>query len=123
MVPVAADELHRLLGGFNRQHGANFSLVLTRTGTSIAHEGSIAFPVESLAALSATLMNAAEVIYTGLGHPHPWRVLVDSDGSSLVVCRVGAKSMFVALGGDREKILRGLDEIAATLGSIFAAKP
>src|SRR5881409_1672705 len=121
-MPSASDELRRLLGAFNRHNGADLSMVLTSTGIPIAHEESVQFGAESFATLTATLMNAAKVLYTGLGRPAPSRILLDSDTTSMVALRLGPKTMFVALGADREKILRGMQEIAEDLGAILAAK-
>jgi len=121
-MPAASDELRRLLGEFNKQNGAELSMVLTRTGTSIAHEGSREINADTFASLAATLMNAAEVMFAGLGRAAPTRILVESEKASLVASGLGTRSMFVAVGGDREKILRGMDEVTAGIRSVLAAK-
>jgi predicted regulator of Ras-like GTPase activity (Roadblock/LC7/MglB family) len=121
-VPTAADELRRLLAEFNQQNGADLSMVLTRTGSSIAHAASGDFNVDTFASLAATLMNAAEVMYSGLGRPAPSRILIESDTASLVASSLGTKAMFVALGMDRERILGGMDTITAGIRSVLAVK-
>lgn len=121
-MPTAADELRRLLGEFNRENGAHLSMVLTRTGSSIAHAGASEFNAETFASLAATLMNAAEVMYSGLGRPAPSRILIESEGGSLVASSLGTKAMFVAIGADREKILGGMEDITAGIRSVMAAK-
>jgi len=97
-------------------------MVLTRTGTSIAHEGSGEINADTFASLAATLMNAAEVMFAGLGRAAPTRILVESEKASLVASGLGTRSMFVAVGGDREKILRGMDEVTTGIRSVLAAK-
>jgi len=121
-VPTATDELRRLLGQFNKENRADLSMVLTRTGTSIAYEGSGAINADTFASLAATLMNAAEVMYAGLGRAAPSRILVESEQASLVASGLGAKAMFVAVGGDRERILRGMDDVTAGIRSVLAAR-
>jgi predicted regulator of Ras-like GTPase activity (Roadblock/LC7/MglB family) len=121
-VPTAAEELRRLLVEFNEENGADLSMVLTRTGTSIAHEGSGAVNADTFASLAATLMNAAEVMYAGLGRPAPSRILVESEKATLVASGVGTRAMFVAVGGDREKILQGIAGVTEGVRSVLAAK-
>ena len=121
-MPTASDELRRLLGEFNKQNGAELSMVLTRTGTSIAHEGSGEINADTFASLAATLMNAAEIMYAGLGRPAPSRILVESEKASLVASGLGMRAMFVAVGGNREKILRGMDDVTAGIRSVLAAR-
>ena len=121
-MPTASDELRRLLGQFNKENGADLSMVLTRTGTSIAHDGSGEVNADTFASLAATLMNAAEVMYAGLGRAAPSRILVESEKTALVASGLGAKAMFVAVGGDRERILRGMDDVTAGIRSVLAAR-
>ena len=121
-MPTATDELRRLLGQFNKENRADLSMVLTRTGTSIAYEGSGAINADTFASLAATLMNAAEVMYAGLGRAAPSRILVESEKTALVASGLGAKAMFVAVGGDRERILRGMDDVTAGIRSVLAAR-
>ena len=121
-MPTASDELRRLLGEFNKQNGAELSMVLTRTGTSIAHEGSGEINADTFASLAATLMNAAEIMYAGLGRPAPSRILVESEKASLVASGLGMRAMFVAVGGNREKILRGMDDVTAGIRSVLATR-
>jgi len=121
-VPSASDELRRLLGEFNKQNGADLSMVLTRTGTSIAHEGSGEINADTFAGLVATLMNAAEVMYAVLGRAAPSRILVESEKASIVASGLGTRAMFVAVGGNREMILRGMDDVTAGIRSVLAAK-
>jgi len=97
-------------------------MVLTRTGTSIAHEGSGEINADTFASLAATLMNAAEIMYAGLGRPAPSRILVESEKASLVASGLGMRAMFVAVGGNREKILRGMDDVTAGIRSVLAAR-
>jgi predicted regulator of Ras-like GTPase activity (Roadblock/LC7/MglB family) len=122
-VPSAADELKRLLGEFNRQNEADLSMVLTRTGVPIAHNGSGDLNVDTFASLAATLMNAAEVMHTGLARPAPTRIIVESENGTLVASALGTKAMFVAVGGNRERILRGIEDITAGIRTVLAAKP
>ena len=122
-MPPATEQLKRLLGEFNASHGADVSMVVSRTGASIAHEGPRDFSAETFASLAATLMNAAEVLYTGLGRSAPTRIVVESDHGTLVAAGLGSKAMFVVLGDERDAIVRGIDDVSAGIRSVLAAKP
>ena len=117
----AEAELKRLLGEFNARHRADLSMVLTRTGISIAHEGPRDFNAEAFASLAVTLMNAAEVLYLGLGRTPPNRILLESDAGTLVASELGTKAMFVALGR-REDILRGVEDLAMGIRAVMSEK-
>ena len=96
-------------------------MVVSRTGVPIAHEGPQDLNAETFASLAATLMNAAEVMYASLGRPPPGRIVVESDAGTLVASGLGTKAMFVALG-DRDEILRGVEDMAEGIRSVLAAK-
>ncbi len=49
--------------------------------------------VETFATLSATLLGASEVVYTGLNKEPTKRVVVESDAGNLVAVGLGKKSM------------------------------
>jgi predicted regulator of Ras-like GTPase activity (Roadblock/LC7/MglB family) len=115
------EELKRLLGEFNGRHAAVLSMVVSRTGVPIAHEGPQELNAETFASLAATLMNAAEVMYASLGRPPPGRIVVEADAGTLVASGLGTKAMFVALG-DRDEILRGVEDMAEGIRSVLAAK-
>ena len=120
-MPAAAEELKRLLGEFNGRHAADLSMVVSRTGVPIAHQGPQDLNAETFASLAATLMNAAEVMYTGLGRAAPDRIIVQSGSGTLVASLLGSKAMFVALG-KRDEILQGIEDMAAGIKSVLAAK-
>lgn len=121
-MPSAANELKRLLGEFNGRHGADLSMVASRTGVPIAYEGPRELNAETFASLAATMMNAAEVMYAGLGRLAPTRIVVESENGTLVASGLGSKAMFVAVGGRRDEILRGIDDMTAGIRSVLAAK-
>ena len=121
-MPSAAAELKRLLGEFNGRHGAELSMVVSRTGIPIAHEGPRELNAETFASLAATMMNAAEGMYTGLGRTAPTRIVVESENGTLVASGLGTKAMFVAVGGRRDEILRGIEDMTAAIRSVLAAK-
>ena len=121
-MPTAAGELTRLLGEFNQRHGADLSMVVSRTGVPIAHQGPKELNADTFASLAATLMNAAEVLYVGLGRTIPDRIVVESSNGTLVASGLGTKAMLVALGR-REEILRGIEDMTAGIRSVLGTKP
>lgn len=97
-------------------------MVVSRTGVPLAHEGPRELNPETFGSLAATLMNAAEALYTGLERPAPSRIVVESSNGVLVASGLGTKAMFVALGGRREELFRGIEDIMAGIRSLLATK-
>lgn len=121
-MPAAAEELRRLLGEFNRRHGADLSMVVSRTGVPLAHEGPRDLNAETFASLAATLMNAADVLYAGMSRPPPTRIVVESSGGTLVAHGLGTKALFVAVGQRRDDLFRGIEDITAGIRSVLTAR-
>ena len=96
-------------------------MVASRTGVPLAHEGPRELNADTFASLAATLMNAAEVLYAGLGHPPPSRIVVEAEKGTLVASGLGTKAIFVALG-KRDQILRGIEDITAGIRTVLATK-
>src|SRR3972149_3723833 len=89
---VSTQELKRILRDFNAQYKAAFSAIVSRSGVPIAWELPPEMKVDHLATLSATIMGAAEVIYTGLTEVRPKRVLVESEGGTLIATGSGGEA-------------------------------
>lgn len=66
--------------------------------------------VETFATLSATLLGASEVVYTGLNKGAPKRVIVQSEDGTLVAMGLSKKALLVVMGakGD-DRIFEGVD--------------
>ena len=111
---VSTQELKRILREFNARYKAAFSAIVSRSGVPIAWELPPEMKVDHLATLSATIMGAAEVIYTGLTEVRPKRVLVESEGRTLIATGIGEKAFVVAMvPGAADGVTEGLE--AATI--------
>jgi predicted regulator of Ras-like GTPase activity (Roadblock/LC7/MglB family) len=116
----AVGELKRILGEFNARYGASMSAIVSRSGIPIAWNLPQGTPVENFAALSATLLGASEVIYSGVNKPPPNRVIVESDDGVLVVVGLGQKAFVVAMfqrPGD--EMIKGIQEVGAAIMDVL----
>ena len=78
-MPTAVGELNRILRDFNAKYRASLSAVVSRSGVPIAWAMPPDTRVDNLATLSATILGASEVIYSGLNQDPPRRVIVEAD--------------------------------------------
>ena len=96
----AVTEVRRVLEELSQDHGMTMAAVISRAGIPIAWNLPKDVHLENFATLSATLVGAAEVIYTGLGRPSPNRITVDSPDGTLVAIGIGPKAFLVLLAED-----------------------
>src|SRR3972149_9325326 len=95
---VSEQGLKRTLRAFNARSHASFSAVVSRSGVPIAWELPPDVNVENVAMLSATILGASEVIYSGMKANRPLRVFVESETSTLIATGIGERSLLVAMG-------------------------
>jgi len=113
-------ELKRILGEFNNRYGASMSAIVSRSGIPIAWNVPPGTPIENFAALSATLLGASEVIYTGVSKPPPTRVIVESEDGVLIVAGLGQKAFVVAMfqkSGD--DMIKGIEEVSKAIMDVL----
>jgi predicted regulator of Ras-like GTPase activity (Roadblock/LC7/MglB family) len=116
----AVGELKRLLGEFNSRYGASMSAIVSRSGVPIAWVTPQGTPMENFAALSATLLGASEVIYSGVGKPPPNRVVVESNDGVLVVAGLGQKAFVVAMfQTSGPEIFEGIEKISVAIMDVL----
>src|SRR3989449_6500504 len=110
-MPTAVGELNRILGDFNAKSRASLSGVVSRGGVPIAWALPPDARVDNLATLSATILGASEVIYSGLNQDPPKRVIVEAEKGTLIATGVGPKSFLVAMvTGKLDAVGPGLDQ-------------
>ena len=116
----AVGELKRVLAEFNSRYGASMSAIVSRSGVPIAWVTPQGTPVENLAALSATLLGASEVIYSGVSKPPPNRVVVESGDGVLVVAGLGQKAFVVAMfQSSGSEIFEGIEKVSAAIMDVL----
>ncbi len=119
-MPTAVGELNRILRDFNAKHGASLSAVVSRSGVPIAWAVPPEMRVDNLATLSATILGASEVIYSGLNQDPPRRVVVESEKGVLIATGVGPKSFLVAMvPGRGEAVTAGMDQAASSIRDVL----
>lgn len=96
-MPVGTGELKRLLVVFNERSGATASAVVTRSGVPLAWSLPDGAHADNFGTMTATLIGALEVIYSGLRKPSPDEIVVESASGSLVAQTLSPKAFLVAV--------------------------
>ena len=113
-------ELKQILGDLHEGYGPEISAIVSRSGIPIAWNVPEDIHIENFATLSATLLGASEVVYTGLKKAPPNRVVVESTDGTLVAVGLGSKALLVALSsGDQEKLLEGVLEASRKIVNVL----
>lgn len=113
-------ELKKILADLNSSYGVEISAIVSRSGIPIAWNLPKDVHVETFATLSATLLGASEVVYTGLNKEPPKRVVVESDDGNLVAVGLGKKAMLVAMSTQGvDKLTEGIDVATANIREVL----
>ena len=124
-MPVETGELRRLLVVFNDRSGASASAVVTRSGVPLAWSLPDGSHAENFGTMTATLIGALEVIYTGLRKPSPEEIVVETASGALVAQTLTPKA-FVVATTDRltPEFRKALEDLARqTRGYLTGAEP
>ncbi len=75
---------------------------------------------ESFSTLSATILGAAEVIFSSFEKKNPDLIVCDSDDSTLLIKEVGANAVLAVLGDSdmKEEIKKELDEMISDIETL-----
>jgi len=104
-------ELNKELEKLTQEHGIEISAVVSRSGVPIAWHLPDESIMETFATLSATIIGASEVVYTGMGKAAPQRVTIESgEGVTFVASGLDKKTLIVMMS---EKV--GHDELIKIL--------
>ena len=119
-MPTASAQLNKILQEFNARYRASLSAIVSRNGVPIAWALPADMRVDNLATLSATILEASEVIYSGLNHSPPKRVIVESERGTLIATGVGPKSFLVAMvPGKAETVTSALDQTVKSIRGVL----
>jgi predicted regulator of Ras-like GTPase activity (Roadblock/LC7/MglB family) len=71
--------------------------VISRNGIPLAYELPDGVHIDAFSTLSATILGASEVIYSGLRKNVPELVLIEANGTNYIAIGVGPKALLVAM--------------------------
>ncbi len=94
----AVEELKEILSKLRSEQKVELCAVISRNGIPLAYELPEGVHIDAFSTLSATILGASEVIYSGLGKTAPQRVLIEANGTNYVAIGVGPKALLVAMG-------------------------
>lgn len=113
------DELKKL----SANQKIEVSAIVSRSGVPIAWNVPDESMVETFATLSATIMGAAEVVYTSIGRVPPRRIMIDSDGGVFVAAPIGSKALLVGLSSqkDHAALSSGIDKAVEVIRGVLSS--
>lgn len=114
--------LNKILSDLKQTGGINASSITSRDGDLIVSDMDIESSARTFAAMSATMLGAAETASTELGKGIPDRIIVETDHGKLVVMGAGPKA-FVSILTDLDTglglILVKLEKIAKKIEEVI----
>ena len=93
----AVEELKSILNELKTELNIEICAVISRNGIPLAYELPERLHIDAFSTLSATILGASEVIYSGLGKTTPERVMIESNGINYIAVGVGPKALLVAM--------------------------
>ncbi|MEW5937599.1 MAG: roadblock/LC7 domain-containing protein [Candidatus Thermoplasmatota archaeon] len=113
------EELKRL----SANHRIDVSAIVSRSGVPIAWNVPDEGMVETFATLSATIVGAAEVVYTSMGRTPPRRIIIDAEGGVFVAAPIGSKALLVGLSSqkDRTALASGIDRAVEAVRGVLSS--
>ena len=90
-------ELKSVLGQLKEDVNADICAIVSRNGIPIAYEAPQGAHMDTFSTLSATILGAAEVIYSGLKKDKPDWVMVQSGNGIMMGKPIGAKAILVVV--------------------------
>ncbi len=93
------DMLDKILSDTKKVGGVEASVIASRDGLLIVSNipSSVCARAETFAAMSATMLGAAETATTELGKGVPDRIIVESEHGKLIAAGAGSKALFIVL--------------------------
>ena len=91
-------ELKKVLAQLKTDSGASICAIVSRNGIPIAYDAPEGSHMDTFSTLSATILGASEVIYSGLKKEKPEMVLARSPSGTLIARPIGVKALLVVLG-------------------------
>ena len=112
------DMLNKILLNLKQVGGINASSIVSRDGLLIVSNMKNESHAETFAAMSATMLGAAESATIELGKGIPERVIVESDHGKLIAMGAGPKALLVILAKPDAGLGLILVELEKSVGKI-----
>lgn len=96
-MPDTINMLDKVLADTKRVGGVEASVIASRDGLLMASNIPSSSRAETFAAMSATMLGAAETATTELGKGIPDRVIVESEHGKLIATGAGPKALLIVL--------------------------
>ncbi len=94
---TTAEILEKILNDLKHIGGIEASAVASRDGLLICSTVSKNFHAETFAAMSATMLGAAETATTELGKGIPERIIVESRNGKIIATGAGSKALLMVM--------------------------
>jgi predicted regulator of Ras-like GTPase activity (Roadblock/LC7/MglB family) len=115
------EDLKNILSKLRAEENIEICAVISRNGIPLAYELPDNVHIDAFSTLSATILGASEVIYSGLGKTVPRRVLISANGTNYIATGVGPKALLVAMGaGDTTALETNVIEAAKKIKEVLA---
>jgi len=89
--------LEKVLDGLRSVGDVEASAIVSRDGLLMASDIAPGINAETFAAMSATMLGAAETAATQLGRGLPDRIIVESEATKLIAIGTGPKALLVVM--------------------------
>jgi predicted regulator of Ras-like GTPase activity (Roadblock/LC7/MglB family) len=110
-----AGQLQKELDNLSTDHGIEISALVSRSGVPIVWHLPDDAQVETFATLSATILGASEVVYSGLGKKTPNKVTIEGqNGGLLIALGLDKKTILGAMSSNSD--YAGLSEVIVEAG-------
>ncbi len=117
----AVEELKSILNELKTEKNIEICAVISRNGIPLAYELPKGVHIDAFSTLSATILGASEVIYSGLGKTTPQRVMIEANGTNYIAMGVGPKALLVVMSStDSTALLTDLENAAEKVREVLA---
>jgi predicted regulator of Ras-like GTPase activity (Roadblock/LC7/MglB family) len=94
---TTSESIEKILNGMKNIGGIEASTVASRDGLLIYSDVSKKLHAETFAAMSATMLGAAETATTELGKGIPERIIVESSNGRIIATGAGKKAILIVM--------------------------
>jgi predicted regulator of Ras-like GTPase activity (Roadblock/LC7/MglB family) len=117
----AVEELKTILNELRTEKNVDICAVISRNGIPLAYELPDGVHIDAFSTLSATILGASEVIYSGLGKMTPQRVMIEANGTNYIAMGVGPKALLVAMSSaDSTALVTNIEMAAEKIKEVLA---
>jgi len=113
-------QLKEVLSELKAASNADACAIVSRNGIPIAYDIPAGTHIDTFSTLSATILGASEVIYSGMNREKPHRVLVESKDGTLLGTAIGPKALLVVLSkAPLEQIVSNVEQASVKIREVL----